>query len=295
MNAPIEITAELLRRMPLPKPDGLMDKESRGRVMVIGGSRGAPGAAILTGTAALRGGAGKVQLAVPKSLAVPLGLAFLEAGVCALAETDDGDPALENADQACEIAKSCDVVVIGPGIMGEQAAVDLAHAILAQLVGPLFIIDAMALTGLWDAQTLLRRHDSRLIITPHAGEMARLAGVSKEEVCADSARLARDAAERLSALVVLKGATTHIATPDGRLFTHTKGVAGLATAGSGDVLAGLMAALAARGADAITAAAWSVHVHARAGEYLAEKIGPVGFLAHELLARIPAQLHATHG
>lgn len=159
----------------------------------------------------------------------------------------------------------------------------------------MFVIDAMALTGLWNARQILKRHHGRIVLTPHAGEMARLSGHSKERVKADPIRIAREAAERLQCTVVLKGAVTHIATPDGAMFRHARGPVGLATAGSGDVMAGVLVGLAARGASALTASLWSVFIHARAGDVLTRRIGPLGFLSRELLSEIPALLEKYRG
>ena len=248
MTALVEVTAELLRQMPLPLPEGNTDKDSRGIALVVGGSPCAPGAVMLSGLAALRGGAGKALLAVPRSVSSSIAAAFLEAGVTALAETPDGDPAASACEQVCGLARGADAVLIGPGLMGESAAQELALGVLRSSQGRTFILDAMALTGLWNAQEIVQRHQGRVVLTPHAGEMASLTGLDKERITADPERIAREAAERLNCIVVLKGADTYIATPAGQIFRHSRGVVGLATAGSGDVMAGLLVGLASRGA-----------------------------------------------
>ena len=136
----------------------------------------------------------------------------------------------------------------------------------------------------------LRRFERTPLLTPHAGEMAHLTGVSKDEVCADPERHARAAALRWNAVVALKGATTFIATPDGDCWRHASSHAGLATSGSGDVLAGIIVGLVARGASLAQAAVWGVALHSRAGGVLAERLGPIGYLAGELPGEIPALL-----
>ena len=127
-----------------------------------------------------------------------------------------------------------------------------------------------------------------MIVTPHSGEMAAILGRSKEEIKADPQDAALEAASALQAVVAMKGAKTYIAAPDGRLYLNRYGCIGLATSGSGDTLAGIIAGLAARGADPVQATVWGVYLHARAGDSLAKRIGPLGFLARELLAEIPA-------
>lgn len=130
------------------------------------------------------------------------------------------------------------------------------------------------------------------LLTPHAGERAHLSGADKSSVSANPHRAAKAAARRWNAVVALKGASTFIAVPNGRVWRHDGGNVGLAISGSGDVLAGLIAGLAARGASLEQAAAWGVALHARAGEQLAVRFGPLGYLARELPAAIPALMHA---
>jgi NAD(P)H-hydrate repair Nnr-like enzyme with NAD(P)H-hydrate dehydratase domain len=125
------------------------------------------------------------------------------------------------------------------------------------------------------------------LFTPHAGEAARLLGVAKEEICGAPERFALLAAERWRSVVALKGSHTCVAHPDGRRWSHHAHCPGLGTSGSGDVLAGIIAGLAARGASLVQAAAWGVAIHARAGQRLSRRVGVLGFLARELLAEIP--------
>ena len=148
------------------------------------------------------------------------------------------------------------------------------------------VLDALAMDVVLD----LRRFEHQPLLTPHAGEMAHLTGVSKEEVGADPERHAREAAQRWDAIVALKGATTYIATPDGDCWRHVSNQAGLGTSGSGDVLAGIIVGLAARGAPLAQAAVWGVALHARAGRALAERMGSLGYLARELPGEIPILL-----
>jgi ADP-dependent NAD(P)H-hydrate dehydratase len=287
------ITPELVHSLTLPWPDKDTDKNSRGAVLVAGGSAMSPGATLLCGLAALRAGAGKVILAVPRQLALDIAVTFPEAGVHAFAASRDGTPrTVLAARDIARLLEKADVGLIGPGLADEATAQDLTRRLLDTDSGPPFIIDALALTGLWHEAGLVARHRDRLVITPHPGEMATLMGVSIDEVNADPPQIAGRAAAHLSCTVVLKGATTVVAQPDGPSYVHEGDCVGLATSGSGDVLAGVLAALIARGATPVVAAVWAVLLHAHAGAALSARIGPLGFLARELPAEIPRLMQA---
>ena len=288
-SAAIPISREKLREMPIPHPGAASDKEKRGRVLVIGSSRRVPGAVLLSGVAALRAGAGKVQLAVPDSLAIPIGIAFPESGGIALPETEQGEPRCDLAPDLQNAVESADTVLFGPGLMDEQGCVPLVRALLERSALGL-VLDAGALGEAMKTVHEAKQRKSPAILTPHAGEMASLTGLTKEAIEADPAGTAVSVAQKLGAIVALKGATTFIAEPSGRLWRNDHGVAGLGTAGSGDVLAGVIAGLHARGAEPIAAALWGIYLHAKIGEHLSRTIGALGFLARDLLAEIPRML-----
>lgn len=273
------VTPALLRRWPLPALDGELGKEDRGHVLVVGGSREVPGAVMLAAVASLRAGAGKLQIATVKSVAIPLAIALPEARVIALPEKS-GQLGKSAAKIAREVAR-CDALLVGPGMMSDAGG-DIVDRWEKTGRGTL-ILDAGALNTFQK-----RRTKKRAILTPHAGEMASFLGIDRKKVLADPARIAQDVARRTGAVVALKGATTFIAAPDGTTYRNTAGNKGLGTSGSGDTLSGVIAGLAARGADPIQAAVWGVWVHARAGELLARRIAPLGFLARDLLAEVPA-------
>ncbi|HEY0524535.1 MAG TPA: NAD(P)H-hydrate dehydratase [Stellaceae bacterium] len=280
-----------LRTIPLPLPDEGSDKNTRGRVLVIGGAREVPGAIVLAGTAALRAGAGKLQLATVAALAPHVAIAVPESRVGGTEETETGDIAASAAKDLAERASRVDAVLIGPGMMDAAAAGRVMAEFLPALAGPpdgpALVVDAVALMALRDDPSALHRFGGRVMLTPHAGEMAGLLGIDKHEIEADPAGVAHSAAERFRAVVALKGATTHVATPEGEIYCHTSGCVGLATSGSGDTLAGIVAGLAARGAGPLEAALWGVFLHGAAGRALNERHGLVGFLARELLDEIP--------
>jgi ADP-dependent NAD(P)H-hydrate dehydratase len=281
------LTADFLRSIPVPQPSPDGDKDERGRVLVIAGSREVPGGALLAGVAALRAGAGKLQIATSASVATHLGLAVPEALVIALPELPTGGIALGGADLLIERANRCDAVLIGPGMVDNEAASKFVGALLEGLEGPCLVLDAAALSKIKDHRDLLRRQAGRIVITPHSGEMAAILEIPRKEVVADPLGTARKAAASLQCVVALKGSVTHIVTPQGEAWTFREGNVGLATSGSGDTLAGIIVGLLARGAVPLQAAQWGVYLHGEAGNRLASSYAPLGFLARELLAEVP--------
>lgn len=282
----IAVTATLLRRWPLPSAAGVAGKEQRGRVLVIGGSSEIPGAALLAAEAALRAGAGKLQVATARPVATAMAIALPEARVVALPTGTDGE--LRIGGQALQRdAAHADAVLIGPGMRARPALRKQIARLLASTRGGV-VLDAGALV---DTQGMA--DPGRVVLTPHHGEMAALSGVPIERIAADPAASALRHARRSGAVVVLKSATTVIAAPDGTHWVHRGGSASLGTSGSGDVLAGIICGLQARGASSTQAAVWGVHLHARAGAALARQIGPLGPLAREIAAQIPGLLAAN--
>jgi ADP-dependent NAD(P)H-hydrate dehydratase len=169
----------------------------------------------------------------------------------------------------------------------EAAVVRLIRDLLPQTRTATGILDAAALTLATEDPACLRILGGNGVLTPHAGEMAGMLGVEKEAVARDPIGTVRQAAAEWQTVVALKGAETFIAAPDGELYRNRTGNVGLATSGSGDTLAGIVAGLAARGAEPLQAAVWGVYLHARAGDRLAARMGRLGFLARELLDEIP--------
>jgi hydroxyethylthiazole kinase-like uncharacterized protein yjeF len=279
----IRLDERLLRRWPLPLVPEDADKEDRGRALVVAGSREIPGAALLAGIAALRAGAGKLVVATAQSVAQPLALALPEARVIGLPETDGGALAPAAVELLADSAGRTRAALLGPGLMDGAGTCGLVEGLLPLLAHVPVVLDALAM----DVVRQGSRFDQPVLLTPHAGEMAHLLGWSKEEILADPLRAAGEAARRWNAVVAIKGATTVIATPRGDCWRHEGGHPGLATSGSGDVLAGLIAGLAARQAPLEQACAWGVVLHAGAGAALARRLGPLGFLARELAAQIP--------
>lgn len=286
MNPPAstEVDDALLRAWPLPRPAPDGDKEDRGRVLVIAGSAEMPGAAIVAGTAALRAGAGKLVIATSRSAAQTVAGGVPEARVLALPEASDGGPSMHALPLLQPLAGHVAAVLIGPGMVGREVTLALVQALLPLLRGVPVVLDALAM----DIVRSQRRFAQPVLLTPHAGEMAHLTGEEKEELKEVPLAMARRTAAAWNAVVALKGATTTIARPDGVAWSHQLEVPGLGTSGSGDVLAGLVAGLAARGAPLEQAAAWGVALHARAGQALERRMGTLGYLARELAGEVPA-------
>ncbi len=284
----INITKKFLRAWPLPAPDEDGDKEERGRVLVVGGAPGMPGAVMLAATAALRAGAGKLQIATLASIAQTVAVNVPESRVFALPETKAGAIAVAAAGETVKRANEVEAMLVGPGLIDENAVTRWMKKLIPRLDHPTLILDAAALAVLSRSPAILHSLNGRVIITPHAGEMASVLGMDKEEVLGNKSKIARRAAHDLQAVVALKGAETFIAAPSGEVYCNRTGNVGLATSGSGDTLSGIIAGLVARGATPIQAAIWGVYLHGRAGDALAKRMGRLGFLARELLAEVPA-------
>ncbi|MEV4843352.1 NAD(P)H-hydrate dehydratase [Micromonospora matsumotoense] len=274
------ITPGLLRDWALPVPTG--GKDNRGTVLVIGGSRFTPGAVLLAGVAALRAGAGVLQLAAAESTAAALSIQVPEAMVVGLPETDDGAVAGDPGDRLGDLVEQADVVTVGPGLNDIDQTRALLRLVLSA-AGPrtALVFDAYALGALSHEPDLLVGADRRVVLTPNLTEARHLLGRDPgDDLDADSRELAR----RYEAVVSLYG---HIATPDGQGWREESGDAGLGTSGSGDVRAGLLAGLLSRGAEPAQAACWAAWVHAVSGQRLVPRFGRIGFLARELLDEIP--------
>ncbi len=290
------VTPSLLRDWPLPAPGE--DKYSRGSVLIIGGGRATPGAALLAGTAALRAGAGKLTLAVAESVAVQVGVALPECGTVALAETPGGSVAGDGLDRISSSLTEADTVLIGPGLDDLGLAEKLLRRLLEQEISadtandsarPTFVLDAYALGVLSKLEKELQPWRGRLILTPNPKEAEILLGRDLKDLEEDVVSIAH----RFNAVVSCQGFIARHPGEDsegGQLWKITTGYGGLGTSGSGDVLAGAIAGLSARGTNVSQAACWGTHLHAAAADRLASKLGPLGFLAHELADEIPALL-----
>lgn len=262
-------------------------KGTYGHLLVMAGSVGKTGAAILTCLGALHGGAGLVTLACAESLDPIFEATLIEAMTVPIGEeTEEGSLTIGAFGRLSELAAGKKAAVLGPGFGLHPATVELSQKLCAELALPM-VIDADALTALSGQLYHVRRAQRPRILTPHPGEMARLLQVSKDEIQEDRLRAARLASRESGAVVVLKGAATVIAAPDGREAINASGNPGLASGGTGDVLAGLIGALLAQGYEPFSAACLGVFLHGLAADILAQRRGPWGYRAQELAETIP--------
>lgn len=291
----IALDEDWLRAHPLPRIDPETNKNDRGRVLLVGGSNFVPGALRLTGEAALRAGAGKLQMATVAEVAVPLGLAVPEAAVIALSSGADGEiDGCAAAARLGDALKSCDTLILGPGMSAIDDEARLIEALIASLdADGSAVLDAAAIGACGNCRESVRSLGGRAVLTPHAGEMAALTGRDAEWIADNMEEVAREVARDLNLVVVLKSAQTVIAGPAGETLIYPGGGAGLATGGSGDVLAGILGGLMSRGTEPMLAAAWAVRTHGEAGRRLSARLGGPGLLARELLGEIPALLHSV--
>lgn len=273
-----------LKAHPLPPVvDG--DKEAKGRILVIAGSREVPGAALLTATAAMRAGAGKLRIATVASIAVAVGAAMPEAMVVGLPEDDDGGFARSAVKALAEQAGKVDALIAGPGMANGDACERIAEVLMETKAR--IALDAALLHAL---QPLHEERATAPILLPHSGELASLLDCDEERIERDPVGCGRRAAELYGSMVLVKGVTSHVVTPAGEVWTYDGGAPGLGVSGSGDVLAGIVSGLLARGAEPLSALLWAVWLHGEAGAALAKKVGPIGFLAREIADEIPALL-----
>jgi ADP-dependent NAD(P)H-hydrate dehydratase len=284
---PTRIKRSLLKRNPLPDPSSGGDKDERGRVLIVGGEVELPGGVILAGIAALRAGAGKLQIATCESNSRYVGVAVPECLAAGLHESNRtiGDKA---AEEIVKYGNDADAVLIGSGLRSSANNDRLLKRVMEHWQKTPLVLDAGALGILKENPRALETLKGKAVITPHTGEMASVLGIEKSEVEKDPGATARHAALRFHAVVALKGSDTYIASPRGDLYVYDSGHIGLATSGSGDTLAGIVTGLLARGASPLKSAIWGVFLHGAAGNALSERMGQIGFLARELLDEIPA-------
>ena len=277
------VTVSIVKQALAPRPDDA-HKGTMGTLLSICGCYGMAGACLLSSKAALRSGVGLLKCALPKSIYPIAAVSIWESVYLPLEETPDGKTAAANLpflrDQAA------DAVLIGCGMSVCNDTRALVRGFLEACDKPL-LLDADALNCLADDPSVLRRVKAPVVITPHPAEMGRLLGVSAGEVNADREMTAKRFAADYGVIVVLKGAGTVTAAPDGRAVINTTGNSGMATGGSGDVLAGICASLLAQGGEAFDSAAAAVYLHGLAGDLAAARLGKISMLPTDLLDALP--------
>src|SRR3954465_12845538 len=278
------VTPQVLRAWPLPEPTG--GKNARGSILVIGGSSQTLGAVLLAAEAALRAGAGKLQVATAESVAPFAATALPEALVRALPQSDSGAIRAEAADVVRELAEAADAVLLGPGMKDAEETQGFGDRLLPHLSGPV-ALDALGLASVTADVHCLQHLEARVVLTPNPTELAIALHVEQEQLEDDPAGATLDLAGRANAAAGLRGGHSWGAAPHrpagaargGGRGGGGGGGGGLGVWGSGDVRAGLVAGLLARGADPVQAAVWGSHLHGRAGERLAATRGAPGLPA----------------
>ncbi len=273
----------------LPKRDYEGHKNSFGHALVIAGSVGMTGAALLAGKAVLRAGAGMVTACLPCSLADNFDVALPEVITCPVEETRNRTISFSAWPEIEQQLPQKKAVIFGPGLTAQPSIKELLGKLLENILVPL-VIDADGLNVLALDPGALKAAKAPIILTPHPGEMGRLLGISTSEVQENRIEAALKAAAQFNAIIVLKGAATIIATPEGRVFINSTGNPALATAGTGDVLAGTIGGLLAQGLKPLAATQVGVYCHGLAGDIVAADKGMRGAIASDILEALPQAL-----
>lgn len=276
----ISSVAKKLKRSPT------VHKGDMGRVFILAGSRGMTGAAHLAGMAALRSGAGLVTVGIPDAVYLVIARRESELMVRPLPSTNKGTLSLKGFPEIRQFCATQNVLAIGPGLSQHVTTQKLVRKIFPATELPL-VIDADALNALKRHLKTLEDCRGRAVLTPHPGEFVRVFGGKLDDSTALRKKRALDAAQKYGVVIVLKGHRTVIAAPEGDCHINTTGNPGMATAGSGDVLTGMIAALIGQGLTCFEAACLGAHVHGLAGDRAAEKVGQTSLTAGDLLRFLP--------
>ncbi|MBI4373147.1 MAG: NAD(P)H-hydrate dehydratase [Candidatus Omnitrophica bacterium] len=261
-------------------------KGDYGRVFVLAGSRGLSGACYLTSMAILRSGAGLVTVGVPKSLATPLARRFTEAMTLPLLETSEGTLNSSAFNPIRRFLKGQDILTIGPGLSLNAKTQTLIRKLVRHSDKPM-VLDADGLNAFEGKTSLLRGVKSPMILTPHAGEFVRLFGGKTPKTDDERKKRALEVAKKYEVILVLKGHHTVVASPQGKIYLNKTGNPGMATGGSGDILAGVIAAMLAQKIKPFQAACFGVFIHGLAGDLAAEVKGEISLVAGDILNALP--------
>ena len=261
-------------------------KGSFGKLALIAGSLGLAGAASLASMGALKGGAGLVTLGCPKSLSPIFQSKTAELMTYPLEDEGRGHLSLKAISQLDDFIGDKDALAIGPGLGKKCDCFEILRYILGNFDIPI-IMDADALNHISRETKLLSSYKGTIVVTPHPGEMSSLTGFNIEKILASPIEISCQFAKEKGLIVVLKGATTIVANPEGDIYLNTSGNSGMGTAGSGDILTGLIAALVAGGYSPYDAGVYGVFIHGRAGDYAAKRWGMTGMVAGDLLNELP--------
>lgn len=282
----VNMVTKEMARMFLPLRATFAHKGSFGRVLMLAGSVGMTGAAFLASEAAIRSGAGIVVLGIPQSLNPIMEVKLTEVMTLPLAETEKQSLSEDAEEIILNIMKNFSVLGIGPGISRQLETQRLVRKIVEKSTIPL-VVDADAIYALSEDHEILKNIEAPLVITPHPGEMAKLIDKDINYILDNKLDIAREVAQELGVVVVLKGARTIIADKDGEAYINIGDNSGMASGGSGDVLTGIISSLIAQGANELHAAVTGVYIHSLAGNLARDIKGERGMIAGDILSQIP--------
>jgi len=275
---------------------GERDRDSHkgdfGHLMVIAGSLGKAGAAVMAAKGALRTGVGLVSVAAPMGLIPLIQQQVMEAMCIPAGESVDGTLGMGSENELFKASGGMTACAIGPGLTTHYETVHVVRNLVQRMSLPM-VIDADGVNAMAGAADILKKAKAFVVMTPHPGEMARLLGVTTDEVQKDRIGAASDFAKKYEVTVVLKGAGTVIATPHGEVFINTTGNPGMATGGTGDVLTGMIGSLLAQGYGPTPASCLAVYLHGLAGDLSAEEKGEAGMIAGDVVEKIPEAIKQT--
>lgn len=277
----------------LPKRKIACHKGNFGHVLVLAGSPGYTGAATLCTQGALRAGAGLVTLGIPKGLQKVFQLKLTEAMTLALPETKQCTLALDAYPHIKDFMKKVDCLVLGPGLSQNQETVKLIRKLILNTTKPT-VVDADGINAIADDLTLLLRTKYSLILTPHPGEFKRLTNMSVDYIQKNRLKVVRDFTEKYKITIVLKGSHSAIAGNDKKVYINSSGNPGMASGGTGDVLAGIIAGILAQGIETLDSARFGVYIHGIAGDMAAQEKGEVGILAGDLVEKVPYAINTIY-
>lgn len=266
-----------------------------GHVLVVGGSIGLTGAPVMAARAALRAGAGLVTVGVPEAIYFIVASKLTEAMVYPLPATPKGTLSTSAVSALGPLIARADCIALGPGLSRDPVTLRAVQQLVAKTDLPI-VLDADGVNAFSGAsRRKIAQAKGPIVMTPHPGEMARLLGVSIDAVQRNRSAIARKTAKELKAVVVLKGHRTAVAHPSGELYVNQTGNPGMATAGMGDLLTGMIAAFIGQGCDPFGAAKAGVYLHGLAGDIAAKRVGELGLIAGDLLSAIPGAIRRASG
>jgi NAD(P)H-hydrate epimerase len=274
------------------KREGDSHKGDYGHLMVIAGSPGKAGAAVMAAKAGLRCGAGLVSAAVPLGLVPIVQQQVFEAMCIPAAESIDGTLGMGAEEELVRASGAMSACAIGPGLTRHYETVQTVRNLIQRLAVPL-VIDADGINALAGSVDVLKRIKAPAVLTPHPGEMAGLLGIAAADVQKDRIGIAEAFAKKYNVVLVLKGAGTVVAGPSGDVFINSTGNPGMASAGMGDVLTGMIGSLLAQGYPAVQAACLGVYLHGLAGDLVAKEKGEAGLIAGDVIEKIPEAMKRT--